>query len=132
MASADFGDWGKTEESVRRDLERSCADPLCGHIKWAHGVMWWAATNVASVTWKDGGCTARPCRCTQFRITPPITEDEVIDLAEALKPDRVTLKDLGIESSDLSCRVMVTRWIAEGEVSRKCIKDQGHRGDHTW
>lgn len=129
---ADFGDWGNTAAGTRRTLEESCADLLCGHIRWAHGTMWWAATNLSTVTYTVGSCTVRSCGCREFRAAPPITDDEVIDLAEMLKPKGLTLKALGIDLGDITCTVMVTRYLSEGDVTNRCIKDQGHNGDHTW
>lgn len=133
MPGADYGDWGQTSAPVRKRLEEYCLRPLCGHIHWAHGTMWWAATNTATVSHTEGACGVRNCPCSKFAESVPISEDDVMDMALLLKPERVTLASLGIgDAESMQCRTTVMKTVADISIERRCGKGVGHAGDHAW
>lgn len=132
---SDFGDWGNTDSGKRKELEQYCLRPLCGHIRWAHGTMWWAATNHAAVAHTAGACSVKSCSCETFTDNVPLSQDDVMDMAALLGDDdkKITLEGIGIgDLASLQCRAWVTRHIGGEAINRRCGKELGHKSDHDW
>jgi hypothetical protein len=120
-------EWGSTSDSDRKKYERRCLIPTCRHVYYRHGRTKHGYNNVL-IGHEEGPCEL--CKCPKFAEVPPITEDEVVDLHEMLKPEGLTLSALGIEPFGSPCPVTIGKWVGVTRVAGHCTKDRGHAGEH--
>ena len=123
-------DWGATSDSDRQKMLQSCADERCAHPRYQHGrVTLGFQGRFESLA--PGPC--RRCTCVTFWEAPPILVNDILDIIDTLKGEKVTLELLGIPPL-VYCTAQKTAMAEFGDIVQVflCSDERNHKGDHRF
>lgn len=89
----DDSGWGTTPSYEIADFKVPCARFGCTHLRYRHGEI--RRIRGYGVAFTPGVC--EQCKCSEFTLEPPVTEDDVFAAVRMLKIDAIHLADFGID-----------------------------------